>query len=46
MNLRQLEERLNMIQEECNYRNSDESDDERSATIDEPSDRFLKGLYT
>jgi len=35
-----------MIQEECNYRNSDESDDERSATIDEPSDRFLKGLYT
>ena len=34
VNLRHLEERLNMIQEECN-RSDDESDDERSATIDD-----------
>lgn len=38
VNLRQLEERLNMIQEECN-RDTDESDDERSATIDERSEK-------
>ena len=38
MNLRQLEERLNMIQEECN-RLSEESDDELSATIDDRSER-------
>lgn len=38
VNLRHLEERLNMIQEECN-RSDDESDDERSATIDDRSDR-------
>jgi hypothetical protein len=38
VNLRQLEERLNMIQEECN-RLSEESDDELSATIDDHSER-------
>ena len=37
VNMRVLEERLNMIQEECN-RLSDESDDERSATNDDRSD--------
>jgi len=37
VNLRQLEERLNMIQEECN-RLSEESDDELSATIDDKSE--------
>ena len=39
VNLRQLEERLNMIQEECNRSDDEESDDERSATIDDKSDR-------
>ena len=39
VNLRQLEERLNMIQEECNRSDDAESDDERSATIDDRSDR-------
>ena len=38
VNLRQLEERLNMIQEECHWSDS-ESDDERSATIDDRSER-------
>ena len=38
MNLRHLEERLNMIQEECN-RLSEESDDELSATIDDRSEK-------
>ena len=38
MNLRHLEERLNMIQEECN-RLSEESDDELSATIDDQSEK-------
>ena len=43
VNLRHLEERLNMIQEECN-RSDDESDDERSATIDDRCDEpiFVK----
>lgn len=39
VNLRQLEERLNMIQEECNRSDDGESDDERSATIDDRSER-------
>ena len=39
VNLRHLEERLNMIQEECNRSDDEESDDERSATIDDKSDR-------
>ena len=39
VNLRQLEERLNMIQEECNWSDDAESDDERSATIDDRSER-------
>ena len=38
VNLRHLEERLNMIQEECN-RLSEESDDELSATIDDRSEK-------
>ena len=39
VNLRHLEERLNMIQEECNRSDDVESDDERSATIDDQSER-------
>ena len=39
VNLRHLEERLNMIQEECNWSDDAESDDERSATIDDRSER-------
>ena len=39
VNLRQLEERLNMIQEECHWSDDSESDDERSATIDDRSER-------
>merc|ERR1711997_606422 len=39
VNLRHLEERLNMIQEECNRSDDVESDDERSATIEDQSER-------